>query len=168
LAIDQAKHDFEIAKITVHARKTQVEAAQLAVTRREFKAPIDGIVQEVIMHEGEWVNPGDVLMRIVRLDQLKVQGFVDSRQLHPSEVKDKTVTVDVDLARGRRVQFTGRIDYVSAEIEEVDDRYRVWATVDNRQENGHWVLSPGMVASMTIDVGALQAAERVTSSGGTR
>ena len=54
------------------------------------------------------------------------------------------------------------------EFEEVDVQYRVWATVENSKENGQWVLSPGMIATMTIDVGAMQAAERVTPSGETR
>lgn len=167
LAIEQAGRDFEIAKVTVHARETQVRAAELAVARRQIKAPIGGIVQEKLLHEGEWVNPGDVLLRIVQLDQLKVLGFVDSRDLHPSEVKNKNVSVEVILARGRRVQFTGRIDFVSTQIED-DDHYRVSATVVNREENGHWVLSPGMIAAMTIDVGTLQAVERPTTSGSTR
>ena len=72
------------------------------------------------------------------------------------------------MARGLSETFTGKIDGVSAEIEEVDGRYRVWATVDNHQKNGYWVLSPGMIASMTINVDVLKAAERVAPSGGTR
>ena len=35
--------------------------------------------------------------------------------------------------------------------------YRVWAEVVNRQENGEWLLRPGLEAEMTIDVGTLAA-----------
>ncbi|MEZ6069396.1 MAG: HlyD family efflux transporter periplasmic adaptor subunit [Pirellulales bacterium] len=164
----QAKHDFEIAKVTVQARQTQVAAAQLTVDRHLIKAPIAGIVEEVLMHPGEWANPGEQLLRIVQLDQLKVQGYVNSLELHPSEVLGRSVTVDVELARGRHATFTGKISFASTNIRD-DDNYPVTATVDNRQENGFWVLSPGMVATMTIDVGTLKAVERAVPSGsGTR
>jgi len=65
-------------------------------------------------------------------------------------LKDRRdVVVEVDMARGRKERFTGRITYVSSLVR-IDRRYIVRAEVVNRQEHGRWLLRDGMSATMTI------------------
>jgi hypothetical protein len=49
------------------------------------------------------------------------------------------------------VQFTGKIIYISPLVQ-AGGEYRVWAEVSNRQENGQWLLRPGLNAEMTIQL----------------
>ncbi len=54
-------------------------------------------------------------------------------------------------ARGQTVRLPGKVVFVSPLVQ-AGDRYRVRAEVENRQQNEHWLLRPGMSASMTIHV----------------
>ena len=132
------------------APRPQVLAAQDGIERRRITAPIDGIVEEVFRHKGEWVQAGDPVMRLMRMDRLRVQGFLNAREFGPEIIGNRPVRVDVELSGGRRETFRGRIVFVSARIQ-AGGQYRVWAEVENRQSASQWVLRPGMAATMTIE-----------------
>ena len=151
LQIDQAKLDLRTAAFTADSRAAEVEAADTNISRRQIVAPLDGEVVDVVRHAGEWVQPGEPVLRIVRLDTLRIEGFLSASQYDPSEVANRPVTVAVTLARGRDVKLTGKIVYVSSLVQ-AGGEYRVWAEVTNRREEGQWLLRPGLKASMTIHV----------------
>ena len=47
------------------------------------------------------------------------------------------------------MKFTGKVVFVSPLVS-VGGNYDVFAEVNNRQEDGQWVLRPGLEATMTI------------------
>lgn len=65
-----------------------------------------------------------------------------------SEIQGRPVEVTVTLAHGQR-KFPGKIVYVKPLVEAGGD-FLVRAEVQNRKEDGAWVLSPGIGAEMTI------------------
>ena len=94
----------------------------------------------IYRHQDEWVSPGDAILRLVRLDTMLVEGALEQSAYDPHEVSGSDVTVEVEMARGRKEQFTGRITYVSSLVR-LDGRYIVRAEVANRQEHGRWLLA---------------------------
>ena len=105
---------------------------------------------ELKSHEGEWVKAGDVVMRLVRLDVLRVHGSLDANAASPGEVQGQPVEITVALARGHRETFSGKIVYVKPLVE--GGAYEVRAEVQNRKQDGAWVLNPGLTAEMTIQL----------------
>ncbi len=142
LQIQQAKHDLKTAEMSVGVRQGELDAAELDVEHRRISAPFDGMVEKRSVQEGEWVRPGDPVLRLIRMDRLRVEAFLDGSQISAGEVDNKPVTVEVALAHGRREQFPGKIVYVSPVVE-AGSRFLVWAEVINRKENGQWLLRPG-------------------------
>jgi hypothetical protein len=90
------------------------------------------------------------VVQIVRVDRLRVEGFVSADQYSPAEIDERPVLVEAVLAHGEKVQFQGKIVFVSP-IDQPGGEYLVWAEVDNRQAGGHWLLRPGTTATMTIE-----------------
>jgi multidrug efflux pump subunit AcrA (membrane-fusion protein) len=156
LQIEQAAHEQTIAKYETEGYKAKVDLADEQVRQRQIKAPIKGEVVEVMFREGEWVEPGNPVLRIVRLDRLRIEGFLNIKDFSPSEVGKRHIHIAVPLARGRLEKFDGMITFVNPLVQ-AGGEYRVWAEVVNRQENGEWLLRPGLEAEMTIDVGTLAA-----------
>ena len=158
LQIEQSKIERKIAEYTAAAKSAEVGAAKEAIDHRQIKSPLDGVVVEVIPHEGEWVKPGDTVVQVVRMDRLRIEGYVNSSKYSPHDIRDRRVTVSVALAgHPEPVQFTGKIVYVSP-LDELatggTSQFRVWAEVDNRLVPGttvDWLLRPGFTATMTID-----------------
>jgi macrolide-specific efflux system membrane fusion protein len=113
---------------------------------------LDGVVVDVRRHVGEWVQPGDVVLHVVRLDRLRVEGFVKAADVPASRIRGRNVTVTVEVAgQGgkERHEVTGKVVFVSPLLQTGGD-YRVWAEVKNQQQDGQWLLQPGQPVSMRI------------------
>jgi len=149
LQIEQSQLEQKMSKYNVQRRTTEVTAADEAVRRRQITAPVDGVIHEIYRQAGEWVNPGDPVLRIVRVDRLRIEGFLNVTEISPIEVIDRPVAVQVELARGQKARFEGRVVYVS-QLVQAGGQYRVWAEVENRSVNKQWLLRPGLTAEMTI------------------
>ncbi len=149
LAIEKATHEKELAKYDAYTKQTEFDAAEMKIQRRSIVAPFDGEVVGVLRKQDEWVNPGDAILRLVRLDTMRVEGAVEQGEYDPYELQGCEVTVDVEMAHGRKETTKGRITFVSSLVRG-DKKYLVRAEIANRQENGHWLLRHGLPATMTI------------------
>ena len=89
------------------------------------------------------------MARVVRMDTLQVEGFLNANEFNPHEIADRLVTVEIQLAGGQPLPVQGRIVFVSPLIQ-AGGKFRVSAEVENRREGGQWILNPGTDAAMTI------------------
>ena len=160
LGIEKAQLDQKVAQSTMEMKGAEVKAAKLNISRREIRSPIDGLVVKVNRRVGEWVSPGDPVVRIMRFDRLHIKGNLDASQYDPVEIKGRKVRVDVELARRRKATVTGKIVFVSPEVA-INGEYEVWAEVENRLEHNEWLLRPGMPATMAIYLNDALAASAV-------
>lgn len=149
LQIEQSRLEQSTMGHEASAAAGKVEAADDNIKRRRITSPINGVVVEVRRNLGEWVQPGDVVLHVVRLDRLRVEGFVKAADIPAARIRGRDVTVAVDLAGKQRLELPGKVVFVSPLLQTGGD-YRVWAEIKNRQENGHWVLQPGQPATMRI------------------
>ncbi len=162
LQIDRSRLEQKISRMTADVETTAVAAAEENMRRRQITAPFAGIVLDVLRDQAEWVNAGEPVLRVIRLDRLRVEGFLNARNFNPEDVVNRQVTVQIQRARGQVVQLPGKVVFVSPLVQ-AGDKYRIRAEVENRiyddhavgkQAAGtHWVLGPGMVATMVIHVG---------------
>lgn len=148
LQTDVARLDLRIAQLSSQVRAAQVDAAEQSVARRRIVTPLDGVVVQLYRHAGEWVNPGEPILHVVRMDRLRVEGFLRADLYSPDEVLGREVDVAVTLPRGRVEHVPSKITFASPLVE-TSGQYRVWAEFDNRFLNGHWLFRPGLRADMT-------------------
>lgn len=146
LSVEQARLQKEIDGLTRDLKSRQVDQTKLHVQRRQIRSPLDGVVVEVFRHQGEWLEPGQRVLRIVRLDRLRVEGFVDAKRIR-GELRDAPVRVEVGLADDVKARVKGKIVFVSPEVDPVNGQVRVWAEV----ENSDFKLRPGLRAEMVIE-----------------
>lgn len=148
-----ASHELLVANLTAKAKYEAFQRAEAALQRRQIKSRINGVVIEVNKHEGEWVQPGESVVRIVQMDRLRVEGSVDGRKYARHEILGRPVSITVYLTGGGQETLTGKIVYASSIIRTTGDlvEYTVRAEVDNRKLNGRWLLTPGLKAKMELD-----------------
>jgi macrolide-specific efflux system membrane fusion protein len=146
LEVEQAEHNLAVAKLTTELKNSELAAAALDVDRRRLLAPLDGMVVQIKRHRGEWVQAGESVVRVLRLDRLRAEGFVSAKQLDASAV-GRPVTVQVDMPGQPKAQFSGKLVFVSPEVNPVNGQIRVWAELENQD----LLLRPGVAAEMTIE-----------------
>ena len=105
---------------------------------------MSGLVTEVKRHKGEWVEPGQSIVRILRLDRLRAEGLA-SAELLGCDLHGRPVALKVEQ-EGKPVEFTGKVVFVSPEIDPVNGQVRVWAEIDNKDGK----LRPGQPVKMVI------------------
>ena len=149
LQVEKSMNDHEMAKLALSTQEAEVRLAANELARCQISSPIQGQVVEILRRPGEWVDPGDPIARVVRLDVLRVEGFLNTEKHDPLLFEDGKVNVSISLTDGRREVFPGKIVFVSPLIQ-VGSQYRIWAEVENRETNQQWLMRPGMSAQMEL------------------
>jgi macrolide-specific efflux system membrane fusion protein len=155
LEIEQAQLDQDIAQTAAQLKHNDVQSSEHKIDQRRVTAPVAGFVAEIFRHQGEWVEPGQPIFRLLRLDRLRAEGLVDAQAIE-GELNGRPVTLTVSQA-GKTADYAGKIVFVSPEVDPVSGQVRVWAEI----ENPEFKLRPGLHGSLRI-AGADAVAERKT------
>jgi len=147
LEIEQAIEEASTSQLEASLKRNAQEIAALAVQRRKVVAPISGMVVQVLTKNGEWVRPGDTVLRLLKLDRLRAEGLVNASRLQERDLKGRPVTLVVNPGTKQERKFQGKISFISPEINPVNNQTRVWAEI----ENPDLKLKPGMRASLIIN-----------------
>ena len=143
--LEQATQEFQLAELAKELSEKNLALATFEVDRHQIKAPIQGAVTEIIARKGEWVRPGEPLVRVMRVDRLRVEGFLKRDAVSPS-LLNRTVTIIVEGGEGEKEQHLGKIVFISPVVESNDRTQRIVAEVDNSKGR----LGPGLRAKMII------------------
>ena len=168
LQIEQSEHDLEIDKVSVLVRQAEDEVADLQLDRRRITAPLDGVIVKRYVNVGEWVRPGEPVLRIIRINRVRVEGFVDASQVLRPEIEGQEVTVRFNTGRrGPRSAgdiegpIEGRVVFASPIVEA--GRFLVQAEVDNEwvpdpalPRGGYWLLRSGLTVDMDISLNRIE------------
>ncbi|TVP99676.1 MAG: HlyD family efflux transporter periplasmic adaptor subunit [Planctomycetaceae bacterium] len=141
----RAEHERRIAGLNREVRENEHQLALHQLNLRRLSAPIPGMVVEVHRRPGEWVQPGDVVARIVRLDRLRVEGFLPASQGR-AELVGRLARVETVIDDSETLTLSGEVVFVSPEIDPIDAHVRVWIDVENSEHE----LRPGMTVSVTV------------------
>ena len=106
-------------------------------------APLDGVVVEIFRDKGDWVTAGDPVVRVIRLDRLRAEGFIESALIQ-SIRNNRRVHLTIQLGANSFVQREGEIVFISPEIDPVNNEVRFWVEFDNPKLD----VLPGMRLSL--------------------
>jgi macrolide-specific efflux system membrane fusion protein len=141
----EARHDLEVAKLNADLKELEVAATKLLLEHHRLVSPIDGIVVDLRRRKGEWVEPGMTVARIISMDPLRVEGFLDGRRLSRVRVgmRVRFSPASEEQAPG---PYEGKLTFVSPEANPVNGQVRIAATFENPERT----LLPGLHGTMTI------------------
>lgn len=157
IQIEQARHEQMQAELTRKLKDNEFRLANRILQRRQIRASLDGQIVQIYHQPGEWIKPGEPVVRILRLDRLRVEGFLNANRMTP-QLDDAPIVLTVALPNKPRVQFSGRIVFVSPEINPVNGQVRFWAEVENRDLS----LKPGMGGTVEIQLTPQRPAPKTT------
>lgn len=152
---ESAKLELEEAKLTLASKQSQVSIAQRNIDDRVIVSPVDGIVSKVENVRSEWVQQGENILTIVRLDRVRIPAYFSIHEQAPKELAGAKVRVYCQIAPGEQVPFDALpIERIQPEVE-TDGQYKVWIEVDNKKQvdrsgKERWVLMPGMQARVEL------------------
>jgi multidrug efflux pump subunit AcrA (membrane-fusion protein) len=149
LGIKKSKLEMRIAADEADEAQVEVEAAEEDLNRRQIRSPLNGVIVKVHRHAGEWVQPGDPVLHVIRIDHLWVEGLADATQHGPNSLQNRTAKVLIKLAGGKEMTVPGKVIFVDPRIQS-GNVFLVRVEVQNIEQGGGWVLCPGLSAKMTV------------------
>lgn len=84
----QAQADYE-------AKLMEMAISKLAMKDSQLATPFDALVNRTLKYSGEWVQEGEAVMELVRIDELEVVVKISFDQLPPSEALGANFVVRV-------------------------------------------------------------------------
>lgn len=145
----QAKSELESAKAQKVKKQIQLESTAL-------KPPFDGVLQKVLVEQGDYVRSGQQLAEILDFSPFIITGSVSEKE---AVFIEQGMNADATLIDGSI--FHGVISYKSTKADEESRSFLVEMTVDNEQNNN--ILS-GISATITIPVTHDKAHQIASSS----
>jgi len=148
LEVEQAQEERQNAQSALLLKQAEHRLAEFALERRRIRSSMTGVVVQRHFQAGEWVPAGKSVVRLVRLDRLRVEGFVNYKKL-PADAVGRDVRLQVELPGGKPGIFAGQVVFLHPEVDPVNGQVRVWAEVDNADLQ----LQPGMRGTLLVDLG---------------
>ena len=144
-------------RIVAQARLKEAEAA-VELTRRKIaetmiRAPISGVLYSLPIRQGAYLNPGDVVASIGRLDRMRVRVYVDEPELGRVAV-GLPVAISWSALPGKR--WRGTVEQMPAQVAPLGTRQvgEVLCTIENPDEE----LKPGTNVDVEIRSSAAEGA----------
>ena len=134
--LDRAETERKVSEANVTAAATRLEKSIV-------KAPITGVIDEVLVKAGEWADTGKPLARIVQTDRVKVVVGVPERDIPHFRAKDE-VSVTLDALPGE--SLPGHIFRIATTAERETRTFSTEIELPNESHR----LRPGMVARVRM------------------
>jgi HlyD family secretion protein len=105
--------DKDIAKARLQEAQSAATVAQTNLDLSVIRAPMDGTVYDFDLKQGSYVNPGDPIAKVGRLDRVRVTVYVDEPDLGRVRAGE-LVVITWDAKPGH--QWKGQVDKLPAQI----------------------------------------------------
>jgi multidrug resistance efflux pump len=134
----------EMAAMEVAQADHEYRKSYEVYSRHKIQSPVSGVITSVEKKVGEWVEPGTDLIRVVRLDRLRIEGFIAAEQTIEDLVGRNA---RVSVAMGDKThETTGIVVFVSPDVNSVNSQVRVFLEIDNSKR----LLRPGLQVKTSI------------------
>ncbi len=105
--------DKEIAKARLQEAQSAAAVAETNLDLSILRAPMDGTLYDFDLKQGSYVNPGDLIARIGKLDRVRVTVYVDEPDLGKVH-EGEPVIITWDPKPGH--QWKGQVDKLPTQI----------------------------------------------------
>ncbi len=131
--------EVEVDAATLKQKQAEERRQQARVDRHTLRAPFSGVITDRRTETGEWIEPGNPVMTLVAVDDLRIEMRVP-QEFYNRIDRNSSVNVTLDALPGR--EFEGSIDAIVP----VSDASSRTFLIHVRIDAGNAVVTPGMSA----------------------
>ena len=100
------------AELNQQIAARELERSQAELDQRTIRSPVDGIIEERLLTGGEYVGNDDHILKIVRLDPLKIEAFFPVSLYGSIKVGDEAIVRPVAPLNGAYVAKVKAVNHV--------------------------------------------------------
>ncbi len=144
----QSKLSLEASSALREASQAQVNSAQLELDNIKIDAPIDALVENIAVEEGDFIERGAQVATLVDNSSLLVTGHIS--QQHIEEIQNGQAAV-ANLVTGESLQ--GKVSYISSMADNTTRSFYVEVLIEQAPET----VFTGISTEIVIPVETLRA-----------
>ncbi len=145
-----SQFEYDTAKTDRDRAVAQADAVRLRIAKKTIRAPFAGRIGIRQVDVGQYVEPGDPIVRLEALDKILVDFPVSQRSIGLVEV-GQPLKIFVDAYPGKT--FRGSVTAIAPNVRATTRDVRLEGLVDNPNEQ----LLPGMFAEVEIELPTREA-----------
>ncbi|MBN1798558.1 MAG: efflux RND transporter periplasmic adaptor subunit [Spirochaetales bacterium] len=143
------REELTMAEENAEALKAQYELAKLQFSYTIIEAPMDGIVADILVDQGNLVGQTTPILVIVKDNPIIIEVPVPEKHYNEIVINRNSIIAYLDSGSGENTNsFQGTLSNVSAVIDPRSRTFAVEITVDNSRG----VLRPGMYVNVELVV----------------
>jgi membrane fusion protein (multidrug efflux system) len=143
-AISQAQLDADVADLK--SKRALVEQQKATVEKKAIRAPFSGKLGITAVNPGQYLNPADKIVSLMKIDPIYIDFFVPQKQI-AGLTPGQNLSVSSDAYE--KVAFAGKITALNPSVDSSTRNVQVEATLENAKQQ----LLPGMFANVSVDMG---------------
>lgn len=136
-----SRQELEDLENDLTAAETTLRDTQLRLAKSMPRAPVSGIIDRVHIDRGEYVDPGQPLVRLVQIERLQAIADVPEKDVASLSVGQEVGLTAARIANDQSRTATGTIAHIAFTADEVTRTYRTKILLDNREG----LFRPGMI-----------------------
>lgn len=144
----RVKEQKEDLRLELNIQSSEVAQVQHQIEQLNVISPVSGVVLKVNKQAGEWVNVGETVASVARMDRLQIPVLLSERQVLHRYAAGTSVVVHWQEGSTRHA-LRGRIVSVEPVLRGNDD-YRALVEVENRKLSSGWLLTSGRRVTVTV------------------
>lgn len=149
-----SEEELDVLRAQVAQAEAAVEALRIQAERARLYAPVDGLVLERSIHQGELAAPGVPLLTLGDLDTVRLILYIPEDlygQVKLGQVARVYVDSFPDLALyGEVVRIASQAEFTPKDVQTQEERVHLVYAVEVRVPNADHRLKPGMPADAEI------------------
>lgn len=133
------------------AKKNELQMIQLDINKSKIYGQFDGVIASVLKYSNDFVERGEPIAEVYRMDVLSGVLLVDQNKLPPVNAVGMPVRVVIQSTDEEPVDLSVEILRVFPRID-VDGKYMAYVEIRNELDpiSRRWKFRPGMVGQATI------------------
>lgn len=135
-----SRQDVDDLENSLVSAREAVKTTKLQFKKSQPRSPLTGHVDELYVDRGEYVDPGKPLVRLLKVDRLKVMADVPEKDIIYLSVGQKVKIIPARIHSEAVDPVIGQISFIAYAADDVTRTYRTKIMIDNPGN-----LRPGMI-----------------------
>lgn len=135
-----SRQDVDDLENSLVSAREALKTTKLQFKKSQPRSPLTGHVDELYVDRGEYVDPGKPLVRLLKVDRLKVMADVPEKDIIYLSVGQKVKIIPARIHSETIEPVVGQISFIAYAADDVTRTYRTKIMIDNPGN-----LRPGMI-----------------------
>mgnify|MGYP000862267856 CR=1 FL=1 len=154
--LSQLEGQLDIAKIQLEQSKDIVEQTERELNKLTIKSPIDGVINSLLVNEGELVSMGKLTTEIYNPDKIEINSYVSEANIGRIKVgQDAFISIDSHkdkMFSGKVIRINNRAEFTPKNIQTKEERVNTVFKVTIKVLDSNGEIKPGMPVDVNIKI----------------